>query len=93
MWNQVIIIGHLTKDPELRYTPQGTAVATYAWLLIEFGRARPEKKKKRFVLLPPLCGTSARRIAINILRKAPEYWLKEGCNHALGRRTELSNTL
>jgi len=28
MFNKVILIGNLTKDPELRYTPQGTPVAT-----------------------------------------------------------------
>jgi single-strand DNA-binding protein len=27
MYNRVILIGNLTKDPELRYTPQGTPVA------------------------------------------------------------------
>lgn len=26
--NQVLLVGNLTKDPELRYTPQGTAVVT-----------------------------------------------------------------
>lgn len=26
--NKVLLIGNLTKDPELRYTPQGTAVVT-----------------------------------------------------------------
>ena len=26
--NKIFLIGNLTKDPELRYTPQGTAVAT-----------------------------------------------------------------
>ncbi|NCO67312.1 MAG: single-stranded DNA-binding protein [Nitrospirae bacterium CG_4_9_14_3_um_filter_41_27] len=28
MYNKIILIGNLTKDPELRYTPQGTPVAT-----------------------------------------------------------------
>ncbi len=28
MYNRIILIGNLTKDPELRYTPQGTPVAT-----------------------------------------------------------------
>lgn len=28
MLNKVIMIGNLTKDPELRYTPQGNAVVT-----------------------------------------------------------------
>jgi single-strand DNA-binding protein len=29
-WNRVELIGNLTRDPELRYTPQGTAVATFS---------------------------------------------------------------
>lgn len=28
--NKVELIGNLTKDPELRYTPQGTAVSTFS---------------------------------------------------------------
>jgi single-strand DNA-binding protein len=27
MFNKIILIGNLTRDPELRYTPQGTPVA------------------------------------------------------------------
>ena len=29
-WNIVELIGNLTRDPELRYTPTGTAVATFS---------------------------------------------------------------
>lgn len=29
MFNQVILVGRMTKDPELRYTPDGTAVANF----------------------------------------------------------------
>lgn len=29
MMNRVILVGRLTKDPELRYTPNGVAVATF----------------------------------------------------------------
>ncbi|MBI2022549.1 single-stranded DNA-binding protein [Candidatus Daviesbacteria bacterium] len=29
-WNRVELIGNLTRDPELRYTPQGTAVVTFS---------------------------------------------------------------
>ena len=28
-WNRVELIGNLTKDPEMRYTPSGAAVATF----------------------------------------------------------------
>jgi single-strand DNA-binding protein len=29
LYNKIILIGNLTKDPELRYTPQGTPVASF----------------------------------------------------------------
>ena len=29
MYNKAILIGNLTKDPEIRYTPQGTPVVTF----------------------------------------------------------------
>ncbi|MBI4710763.1 MAG: single-stranded DNA-binding protein [Nitrospirae bacterium] len=29
MFNKVILIGNLTKDPEVRYTPQGTSVCNF----------------------------------------------------------------
>jgi hypothetical protein len=28
-FNKVILVGNLTRDPEVRYTPNGTAVATF----------------------------------------------------------------
>lgn len=29
MFNKIILIGNLTKDPELRYTPQGTSICNF----------------------------------------------------------------
>ena len=29
MMNRVLLIGRLTKDPDLRYTPSGVAVTTF----------------------------------------------------------------
>jgi len=45
--NKVMLIGNLTRDPELRYTPQGTAVARWDWLPIEAGcqRVHPRERK------------------------------------------------
>ena len=44
MLNRVILIGRLTKDPELRYTPNGTAVATFT---IAVNRSRPNQQGER----------------------------------------------
>ncbi|MBI4679635.1 MAG: single-stranded DNA-binding protein, partial [Nitrospirae bacterium] len=29
MFNKIILIGKLTRDPEIRYTPQGTSVCNF----------------------------------------------------------------
>lgn len=36
--NKVLLIGRLTRDPELRYTPQGTAVCTLGIATNRFSR-------------------------------------------------------
>jgi len=52
--NKVQLIGNLTRDPELRYTPQGTAVCTFglatnrAWTT-EAGEKREETEFHRIV--------------------------------------------
>ena len=52
--NKVILIGNLTRDPELRYTPAGTAVCTFGlatnrqWKT-ESGDARDEAEFHRIV--------------------------------------------
>lgn len=43
--NRVILIGNLTKDPELRYTPNGTAVTTFT-LAINRPRANQAGEKE-----------------------------------------------
>ena len=52
--NKVSLIGNLTRDPELRYTPSGTAVASFTvatnreWTL-ESGEKREEAEFTRVV--------------------------------------------
>lgn len=42
--NRVILIGRLTKDPELRYTPNGVAVASF---VLAVDRARSNQQGER----------------------------------------------
>lgn len=44
MLNRVILIGRLTKDPELRYTPNGVAVASFT---LAVNRSRPNQQGER----------------------------------------------
>ena len=44
-YNKVILMGNLTRDPELKYTPQGTSVCTFS---IAFNEKRKEVEKTHF---------------------------------------------
>ena len=45
MLNRVILIGRLTKDPELRYTPSGAAVASFT-LAVDRSRLNQQGEKE-----------------------------------------------
>src|SRR6476646_3680488 len=42
-FNKVIIVGNLGRDPELRYTPQGTAVCNFSVATIENQKKKSEQ--------------------------------------------------
>lgn len=45
MYNKVILIGNLTKDPEVKYTPGGTAVANFTLAVNSKFKAQGEQKE------------------------------------------------
>lgn len=45
MLNHIVLIGRLTRDPELRYTPSGKAVATIG-LAVDRGTTNPQGEKE-----------------------------------------------
>lgn len=44
--NRVILIGNLTRDPELRYTPEGVPVATFTLAVNRLPSSHQEKERK-----------------------------------------------
>lgn len=74
--NKVLLIGNLTRDPELRYTPQGNAVCTFglatnrSWVPAEGGERREETEFHRIVAwnkLAELCAqllTKGRKVYV-----------------------------
>ncbi|MDA3902991.1 MAG: single-stranded DNA-binding protein [Desulfuromusa sp.] len=45
--NKVILVGNLGKDPDLRYTPSGTAVATFSLATTERYKDRDGNKQEK----------------------------------------------
>ena len=50
MYNKIILIGNLTKDPELRYTPQGTPVASFR-LAVNYRYKQAEEAKQETMFI------------------------------------------
>jgi single-strand DNA-binding protein len=48
MLNRVILIGRLTKEPELRYTPSGAAVAKFT-LAVDRRQSKDREKEADFI--------------------------------------------
>ena len=86
-FNKVMLIGNLTKDPELRYTPQGTAVVNLRLAVNRKFRSNKsqELKEETCFVTAVVWDKQAERPAINICIKAALFLLREGCNLAPGR--------
>ena len=82
--NKVLLIGNLTRDPELRYTPSGTAVCTFGlatnrqWVT-ESGEKKEDAEFHRVVAwqkLAEICGkflSKGRKIPKETPRPSPRF--------------------
>jgi single-strand DNA-binding protein len=60
--NKVMLIGRLTKDPELRYTPSGAAVAQLRMAVNHTYRTKEEKKEEVLYIDVSVFGRSAETV-------------------------------
>ena len=67
MLNRVILIGRLTKDPELRYTPSGVAVTTFTIAVDRPFSGQQEKREADFI--PVVTWRQLAETCANYLRK------------------------
>jgi single-strand DNA-binding protein len=67
MLNRVILIGRLTKDPELRYTPQGVAVAQFTLAVDRGFSSNREEREADFI--PIVVWRQLAETCANYLRK------------------------
>lgn len=87
--NRVVLIGNLTRDPELKYTPAGTAVCTFgvatnrSWTTAD-GATKEEVQYHRIVAwqkLAELCGkllTKGRKVFLEGRLTYRSYTAKDG---------------
>lgn len=87
--NKVVLLGNLTRDPELKYTPAGTAVCTFglatnrAWTTAD-GQTKEEAQYHRIVAwqkLAELCSkllTKGRKVYVEGRITYREYTDKNG---------------
>ncbi|HKY73860.1 MAG TPA: single-stranded DNA-binding protein [Patescibacteria group bacterium] len=88
--NKVLLIGNLTRDPELRFTPQGTAVCTIglatnrSWTTTEGGERNEETEFHRLVAwskLAEICGQllkKGRKVYVEGRLQTREWTTQEG---------------
>lgn len=92
--NRIILIGNLTRDPELKYTPSGTAVCTFgvatnrSWTTAE-GQTKEETQFHRVVAwqkLAELCGkllTKGRKVFLEGRMTYRSFTGKDGQQRSL----------
>jgi len=90
--NKVELIGNLTRDPELRYTPQGTAVCTFGlatnrYWTTEQGEKKEEVEFHRIVAwnkLGELCGQllgKGRKVYVEGRLQTRKWTGQDGAEH------------
>src|SRR5881392_2939093 len=68
-FNKVILLGNLTRDPEVRYTPKGTAVT-------ELGMAENGEKREEFTFLDVTFWGRTAEIAGEYLKKGRPVFIE-----------------
>jgi single-strand DNA-binding protein len=91
MYNKVILIGNLTKDPEIRYTPQGTPVATFRLAVNSKFKSGDEMKQEALFIDIVVFGKQAEPVGQYLTkgssalvegRLQERKWEKEGKQHS-----------
>lgn len=67
--NQVFLLGNLTRDPELSYTPQGTALCKFGMAMNEKWKDAQGNQKEKVCFVDITCWKRTGEIAAQYLKK------------------------
>lgn len=74
--NRVFLIGNLTKDPELRYTPQGTAVVNLRLAVNRRWKAQTGEQKEEVCFLTVVAWDKQAEVCNQYLRKGSPLFVE-----------------
>ena len=77
-FNKVILMGNLTRDPEIRYTTSNQAVAKLTVAVNRIGRSRDGEVLEQVDFIPVVCLEIKPKIVSAILEKAARFLWKAG---------------
>lgn len=81
MLNRVVLVGRLTKDPELRYTPSGVAVATFTLAVNRTFQNQQGEREADFINC--VVWRKQAENAANFLKKEASLVWMAVCRHAI----------
>jgi single-strand DNA-binding protein len=95
--NKVMLIGNLTRDPEMRYTPQGTAVCTFGVATNRSWTAESGEKKEDVEFHNVVAWNKLAEICSQLLKKGRKVYVEgrlatrswQGTDGAQKQRTEV----
>ncbi len=73
MYQTIILIGNLGKDPEMRFTPGGQPGPPYRWPQIVVTTVRMDSQSKKRPGSVSLCGENKQSPAMNSYTKEARY--------------------
>lgn len=74
--NKAILVGRLGKDPELRYTPGGSAVATFSLATSEVYKNQEGQRQENTTWHNIVCWGKTAELAKEYLRKGREVYVE-----------------
>lgn len=88
-FNSVVLLGHLTRDPELRYTPQGAAVCDFSLAINRRFTKKDGEKVEEVAFVDVSCWNRLAEIAAEFLKKGRPVLLQ---GHLIQDRWEEEGT-
>lgn len=74
--NRVLLIGNLTKDPELRYTPQGTAVVNLRMAVNRKYKSKNQEMKEETCFITVVVWSKQAESCNQYLRKGSPVFIE-----------------